>query len=168
MAKMKAKKIKEALNDDSSSVGNVIFLDVDGVIIPYNKHSQKIHKYFDEDFAWSPRAIGLMNDLVRETESRIVLTSSYRKKYDKEEISDRFKEEGLDFEVFDYTPAIKDTRRKDEIKEWLNTHVVDDFVIIDDEENHDILDYWPDNFVECNHKNGFDDNDYLRALDMLK
>jgi hypothetical protein len=161
---MKARTIRDAV---APAADNIVFLDLDGVLIPYDKHSQKIHEYFDDYYKWSARAIKMLNELVRKHNAKVVVTSSYRKKYNKEELTDRLQLEGFRYPVMDCTEVIRGVRRKGEIKRWLDEHEVRSFVIFDDNENHDIFDYYPDNFVECDHNVGITEADYRKADTIL-
>ena len=100
-------------------------------------------------------------------DAKIILTSSYRKKYTKNQINKKLKKEGFKGEVIDFTEAIKHEDRWFEILKWMNNNNLNKYIILDDEENDNIKKHFPDNFVECNHHYGFTEDDYKKALKLL-
>jgi hypothetical protein len=154
--------------EKEENIGNVIFLDIDGVLIPYDVHSQKVHEYFDDNYKWKKEAVIYINDLIRKTDAKVVITSSYRKKYTKEQITKQMKEEGFEYDVYDMTPALKNTERWEEISKWIDLHKIKKFIIFDDVENEDIIDHFPDNFVMCKHSKGLRLKNYEKALKLFK
>lgn len=156
-------KYLKTYEEKKENIGNFIFLDIDGVLIPYDVHEQKVHEFFNKDYKWKEKSIDLLNKLIDEMDAKIVLTSSYRKKYSKEEINKRLKKEGFEYEIFDFAPAIKDKDRCFEITDWIDKHKIDKFIILDDVENENIGDKYSDNFVMCKHKKGFTKKKYKEA-----
>jgi hypothetical protein len=119
----------------------IIFLDIDGVL-NISQTFIDIHK------EWKQTAIRrieidefrveLLADLVKETNSKIVLSSSWRMYWIEpisnkaEEINEMFSKYGL--EIYSITPRCKSSLRQDEIDLWLSEHDnIESFVIFDDD-----------------------------------
>lgn len=149
------------------SQSDIMFLDIDGPMIPYDVHTQKIHEYFNEDYKWNKISVSLINELIRCTGLKVVISSSYRKAYTLNQIEDKMKNEGFKYSLMDETPDIKDLPRKDEILKWINSHNVRNFIIIDDVENKDISDYFPRNFIMVDHKKGFSIKDFKKSIKIM-
>jgi hypothetical protein len=106
----------------------VVFLDVDGVLNNYSLLYNYGYDYIDED------VVDLLGQIVRETGSEIVLTSTWRL----ENYSKKIVEEALirkKMTLLDSTISIKGKKRAEEIKEWLGRHKVKKYAIIDDTED---------------------------------
>jgi len=110
----------------------IIFLDVDGVL-----NTPKLLKRFGFDFI-DPILVALVARIVKETEAKIVLSSTWRiEEKNKEMVRVALAEHGL--EIFDCTPVITKsfseggwTRRHEEIQSWIDQNTVTKFAIIDD------------------------------------
>ena len=98
----------------------VIFTDIDGVL---NPHWRK---------KWDKKAISSYNKLCKEFDLKPVITSTWRLNHTKEELQDVFTNQGIDIEIFDYTPHLDQQDRGLEINEWLLNNKVDNYVVIDD------------------------------------
>ena len=111
----------------------VIFLDVDGVL-----NSTKTIKKFGFDFI-DPFLVALVARIVRETEAKIVLSSTWRlESKDKELVDQALAQHGL--ELIGQTPHIQRpfeegnwVRRHEEIQAWLDENPTSKFAIIDDD-----------------------------------
>lgn len=144
----------------------VIFLDFDGVItIPpkWNLEPSKIEK---------------IKKLVEETDSKIVVSSSWRhglKRNFEWQLEDNANNDDhnndmiiwLKDNIYDITPNIGDGNgRGGEIQKWLNEHSeVDNYVILDDDS-----DMWPSqlfHFVQTDWQTGFTEHEYELAYKVL-
>lgn len=117
----------------------VIFLDIDGVL---NSRIYDRKRNWDEQTNIDETRLPLLKRIVDETGAKIVLSSTWRKHWDKQTrkcdedgiyINDVFEKFGI--EVYDKTPDLGiDYDRPDEIKAWLQSSEedVESFVIIDD------------------------------------
>ena len=145
----------------------VIFLDVDGVMLPIGSKDKNI----PED------KIILLKELINETNSKVVLSSTWRlnanRKYYEDEdyinLVKSLKEYGI--EIYDHTPAkqIKTIKNKlitksgmtivnyvtdpystrgAEISEWLENNETSSFVILDDQDFYYELFSLTDNFIK--------------------
>lgn len=117
----------------------IIFLDIDGVL--NSKAYERTLDYCSIANIDESR-IPLLKQIVDTTGAKIVLSTSWRKHWDKDVskcsedgklINDCLERYGL--YVYDKTPFIDDrTKKYDDIKSWLSEHNdVEQFVILDDE-----------------------------------
>lgn len=117
----------------------VIFLDIDGVL---NSRAYDRKRKWDEQTDIDETRMPLIKEIVDATEAKIVLSSTWRQHWDKENsrcdvdgryINDTFAKFGLT--IYDKTPDLGILAlRKDEINAWLkdNGGNIETFVIIDD------------------------------------
>jgi histidinol phosphatase-like enzyme len=137
---------------------NIIFLDIDGVLNGYNrwnllgwkivkltKNNKLINWYrkITEPFGIHERKVKRLAKIVRETNAKIVMSSSWRfgwwntpyeKQYkDQKKLTDLLNKYHI--EVIDITPSSITGRRDMEIQEWItnNKNMINKFVILDDE-----------------------------------
>lgn len=130
----------------------VVFLDIDGVLNSHRTvianggypHTTRGHErdMFDDT------ALKLIRGIVRTAGAQIVLSSTWRKFPDWEEIGP-----GLDLPIIDRTPSLSGTRGE-EIADWLRRHTeVERYAIIDDDS--DMLEVQKPFFVHTSHFDGF-------------
>ena len=98
----------------------VIFTDLDGVLNPHWKTK------------WSKSSIQIYNQICQEYDLKPVITSTWRINHTKEQLQKIFYEQGIEVEIYDYTPHLDQKDRGLEIKEWLSNNKVDNYVVIDD------------------------------------
>jgi len=114
----------------------VIFLDFDGVLNSYPYDCQRTSEQGNIDETRLP----LLKSIVDAIQAKIVLSSSWRKHWNKDknlcdtigrEIESLFSKYNLT--IFDKTPELSNNDREKEIKLWLNENkAVSRFVILDD------------------------------------
>ena len=137
----------------------VIFLDVDGVLnSARDRFSTKLVSEYHFDF---------LKELVDATGAKIVLSSSWRigfnaMRHPEKNLLTKLESRGL--EIYDFTPIMTGTRG-DEIREWLTTHPVDSFVILDDED--DMAEFADTHLVKTDMAVGLQDSDVEKAIAML-
>lgn len=123
---------------------NIIFLDVDGVLNSRNKRDEvyeKTHKpHSGHSYPFDEKSLENLKLLVQETNSKIVITSVWRKNEEKRRtLLNVLKEYNLDKEVIGYTPILN-KKRGIEIKQFLiNLKETPNFVIIDDDSDMEEL-----------------------------
>ena len=116
----------------------IIFLDVDGVLNSINKLIEvykltgKPHSCYDYPF--DDNCLEYLKYIVEETDSYLVITSTWRKDEEGIEILlNKLREFDLDKRVIGYTPILG-TKRFYEIKEYLDTLNEEvNFIILDDD-----------------------------------
>lgn len=168
---------------------NVIFLDIDGVLNHLSFYNNvckdesgnvdviKMQQWREEHpyplSEFDPIAVKRVAELIETTNSKLVISSSWRIG-DNGRLKDIFAKIGLptDFDVtpnfmFNFNASDTDSFiRGDEINEYLNSHPeIDNFVIIDDD--NDMLEEQQKNFVLCDDKVGFTEDDKEKAIKIL-
>lgn len=182
----------------------IIFLDIDGVVFPHrnnDSYNYDLHalpklladKFNDASYLtidnyllgfvyydWQPQAIKYLKRLIKKTDAKIVLTSSWRS-FGFELMQKLFKIQGLDSYLIDMTTKCEDingakiddnnyfcSERKIEINDYLDNHDIDSYVIIDD---LDLRKYFPGNCVYTYVENKnyyFNFRNYFKAKRILK
>lgn len=117
---------------------NIIFLDVDGVLNSINnliKVYEKTHRqHSGYNYPFDEECLNNLRFLVEETNSKIVITSTWRR-HEKniKVLLEKLDEYGLKDKVIGYTPILNEKRGK-EIKKFLDTlDYKTNFIILDDD-----------------------------------
>ncbi len=155
----------------------IIFLDIDGVLNSEEwimENHEKIlaaqsSLIYRGETEINPSALDMIKTLVEKTDAKIVISSSWRILYNKDELNKIFRESGWNnFELFDVTPHRLPGRtiRGDEVNAWLNSfgrEKIEKFICIDDDS-----DFYPDqNLVKTSWKKGFQSQHLELALQLL-
>ncbi len=147
----------------------VIFLDFDGVL----NSDKYVRSCGHFGVIIDPSRMLLLKQLIRATDARIVLSTSWREHWspmpDKCDqtgklINSIFKEYGL--EIYDKTPDLN-FKREQEIERWLADYPsVTHFAVLDDEML--AAPFMDGHFVKTsNLRNGLDEDDVRRAVEIL-
>ena len=152
----------------------IIFLDIDGVMnsevdfLLTGKH--------EEAHDISGRCVGLLNELVKETEAEIVISSVWRYNNTKEDLQALFDSKGFIGKIIDVTPIYSKeyTVRGNEILGWIKANEkyleqsysdFNAYIIFDDDS--DML-YWQrENFILIDGFTGLTRNKIYKAKRML-
>lgn len=125
---------------------NYIFLDVDGVL-NNTKHYSKQHKkyggsYYFEEMPFNPRSLKNLRKIVDKTNSKIVISSSWRRSENcMLVLKVRLKEYGM--KVHSITPYYHN--RGKEISKWCKDNLKkEDRILIIDDELYDMLEHFND------------------------
>lgn len=126
---------------------NIIFCDIDGIVntiqihkhkLPWQRMIKKDGYYFDICHpsycrVSNKQAVYWLEKLALETESEIVITSSWRIGNSTRKIARALYNSGLSrkVKIIDSTKQLG--RRDDEILEWVETHYVSNYVVLDDD-----------------------------------
>jgi len=156
----------------------LIFLDFDGVLNSKKYFNSLQNKDADDklvlieyDNHIDPEAIELINQLVEQTNAKVIVSSSWRILHDVASLDSILKRSGARFDVMDSTPRLYEERGI-EIQTYLNYlqskgDTVESFVIIDDDSDmaHFIN---TDNFIKTSFDFGFTDLHLNKAIKVLK
>jgi hypothetical protein len=119
----------------------ILFLDIDGVLNSaqfFKRNSQSsvltVPKEPYPDGHIDPDAVAVLNEIVRETGCRIVISSTWRRHNSLEAIRRLLARKGFEFQdsIIDVTPRFNSIRGA-EIGAWLATHSVWSHAILDDD-----------------------------------
>jgi HAD domain in Swiss Army Knife RNA repair proteins len=117
----------------------IIFLDIDGVMVPAK--GWKVPELLEDGFpAFSSKASKVLQSLISE-DTTIILTTSHKSNYTINEWKDIFKSRGVTIKkIKALHKNVGNLSRKDEIVNWLNTNPIsNDFIIIDDDKSLNAL-----------------------------
>lgn len=154
----------------------LIFLDIDGVLNNENWYaSGEANKVYDETkdikaFNFDPDNWKWVEKLIQETGAKIVLSSSWRS-YSLEKTIEDFKDTGFNpivKHLIGVTPYSFERHRGKEIQFYLDNcfEKVESYVIFDDD--LDMLDSQQENFVHTDFFNGITEDNFNKALQILK
>ena len=153
-------------SENKKKENKYIFLDIDGVLIKFKDSKSVKHFEFNEKKFWDKEAIKDINELVKETNAKIIISSSYRKTKTIKEMEAEFKKVGLDVKIHGVTPSLKDLKRGDEVKKYVDDNNIKNFIIIDDQE-HNFKDIFPDKFIHTQTSVGFTKEELEKAAKLL-
>lgn len=113
----------------------VVFLDMDGVMIPAKswKQPEILHDGFP---AFSPKAVTALNSIIQE-DTRIILTTSHRHRFTISQWKNIFKLRCIEVNQIDRLSENRNfLNRKEEILDYFNTQpTIIDYLIIDDDKS---------------------------------
>lgn len=133
---------------------NIIFLDIDGPLTTMETYKLPTNNRGNAPFDYN--AVQHLNHLIKESDAKIVISSSWRVFHSFDDLKKIFKEEGVKGEIMDIVPITSESRdRGVQIREWLEGTSITNirFVIIDDD-IEDIKSYFPRKLVHTNGKHG--------------
>ncbi len=127
----------------------VLFLDFDGVLNNKAFFEGFKGRFVPDEDMIDPQAVGLLQDIIDKTGAKIVISSSWRKGFDLEELQAMLKNKGLvRAEIIGKTPAKMSLyHRGGEIRMWLRDYVdksdpIEGIVILDDDSDMESLMPW--------------------------
>lgn len=163
---------------------NIVFLDIDGVLQPYdnelrfahidNSIIQKLSDKYNIDYNqygfydvcavyydWEEQAVSRLKYILDETNSKIIISSDWRTERQPNKMKDLLAIQELDKYYFadnillkDYLYSVK--KRALEIKNSLDTYDINNYVVLDDMRG--LEEYYPNNTVIT--------HDYIKIKDM--
>lgn len=150
---------------------NIIFLDIDGVM-----RTEKSDKQWSEitgqpvpvnvfERLFSNHSVSTLNEIIYLTDAKIVVSSTWRKYHTLQELEKAFRIRGVRGEIIDTTKILEN--RGEEIQEWLDTHQVNKYVVIDDNIKNIILHINPNKVIECCPKTGLTIDLFDKITDLL-
>lgn len=137
---------------------NIVFLDIDGVL-----NSEISYAEFHSFDILPKEKINLLNNILEKTNAFIVLSSYWR--LETENTKEMLINHGIypaKMRYLDKTSYLEGNRSA-EIKDWLDNHKHDNFVILDD----CYVDGFPDNFCLIDSKIGLTEFDAEKAIKIL-
>ncbi len=142
----------------------VIFLDVDGVLNHSGLMMQRSELLTSDELYKSmicPSCVALLQLLIKETDAKVVLSSTWRRFHELEK-----NQEYIGVELLDKTIYMSGEPRGKEIKEWLdNNKQVTHYVVIDDD--MDIEPYVSNHVVTSGRTGGFNFEAFQKAKEIL-
>jgi hypothetical protein len=146
---------------------NIIFLDFDGVL-QINRSRSKLYRPGSPTF--DRESVSNLNLLIELTDAKIVVTSSWR--LDSDLPLQRLLEfEGVKGEVVGQTPylSLGYHGRGAEIYAFLreDNFPIEQFVILDDDIEHEIADHFPNSLVRTDMASGFDESAFKKAIEVM-
>jgi hypothetical protein len=158
----------------------VIFLDIDGVLNSekyateywdrtgkpgYGGHFPKSVKPTLENVLWDAETVKRLREIVDATQSKIVISSTWRKGFDVPNFKEMFLLYDWDAPVISITPSLASRNRGEEIKQWIESNDVENYLILDDDS--DMLPEQLENFVNTSFWVGLTDDDKEQAITIL-
>lgn len=144
----------------------VIFLDFDGVINS-TTWLMKVDGHTSRDKV-SEEMVQRVSRIVDETGAKVVVSSTWRKLHNLEELQEILDENGFTGEVIDRTEIESDVgvERGELIQKWLDQHTyVENFVVLDDVDEMSVI---PDEkFIHTKTSEGLTDEQADRAIEVL-
>lgn len=145
----------------------IIFLDIDGVLnshqwIRANEHllkTQQLSMHVDLD----KEAVARLERLVKQTEAKIVISSTWRIVHSLSSLRDILGRHGFTGEVIDKTPKLNIARGL-EIQQWLDKNPVESFVILDDSSD---MAHLLNKLVRTSFDDGLQDKHVEAAIELL-
>jgi hypothetical protein len=135
-------------------MNNYIFTDIDGVFNTVNRTD------------WNPLSVQLYDELCEEFNLKPVITSTWRVKHSISELSRIFQYQGIQTDIYDFTPVITTEGRGGEIENWLQDNQYDNYIVLDDN-IRDIESYNLKNIVKCRGWLGFTKEEYEICRNIL-
>lgn len=130
-----------------------LFTDIDGVLNPHWKKK------------WSKPAVQYYNKICKDFNLIPVITSTWRLNHTKEQLQKVFGEQGIEVEIYDYTPHIDQADRGIEILEYLKNNPCDDYVVIDDRTSD--IEPHVKNVVKCRSWLGLTADEYNQIFEII-
>lgn len=184
---MESKKEYKHLNSEGLSLDisklSLIFLDIDGVLncqrgwehyigngSPDTWDYSKVpeYKYGSERTPFCPKTVTKLNELIRLTQAKIVIISTWRHGESLDNLQNCLWERGVDGLVVGKTTSSGRLKRGEEIQLWIEEFgEPKKFVIIDDDFSYDIEEFYPNNGVQPSEPEGFNEECFQKAIDIL-
>jgi hypothetical protein len=147
---------------------SIIFLDIDGVLCTTRAHLAYATGLFMRHY--DPTSTRLLARLCRETEAKLVLSSTWRLSFDMHHMDALLMNAGFDDVPWHQnwrTPDLKFERsRGEEINLWMERHgTPEHYVILDDDS--DMLEAQKARFIQTDTHEGFGFKEYERARLLL-
>ena len=117
------------------------------------------------DRLFSNHSITILNEIIYYTDAKVVITSTWRVQHSLEQLRNIFKIRGFRGEIIDKTNIIGS--RGEEIQEWLDTHSINKYVVIDDSVKDILLHINPKRVIKIESNKGLNDTHFDDIVDLL-
>ncbi|ALY07029.1 hypothetical protein VmeM32_00038 [Vibrio phage vB_VmeM-32] len=151
----------------------IIFLDIDGVL--NDDTNESWNDVGDDYYPHSKTLVSNLNEIIRQTNAKLVLSSTWRLGLDLEQISHLMKRIGIIGEFIGYTDSLSSPYavRGNEILKWIldNENIVGpryefkNYLILDDD--CDMLYFQRNNFIHLNGQKGLTKEYIQQSIDIL-
>lgn len=153
----------------------IIFLDIEGTLKSINDYAES-HlsgslfypvEFSREKFNLNEECINLIKQLIDDN-TKIVISSSERIGSCLKHFHKMFQLYGWNTEniIIDFTPICKNSSRGYEIKEWLKTHSIENYIILDDCLDDELCN--DSHFIHVDNSSGIDVTNCNKAKDILE
>ncbi|MDX2173910.1 MAG: HAD domain-containing protein [Bacteroidota bacterium] len=145
----------------------LIFLDIDGVMVPA-KSWEKPELLNDGFPAFNLRAVSALQSIISDGVT-VMLTTSHKSSYSIDEWKNIFERRGIKVNKLKSLDSnVNNLTRKEEILNWFNVNTCDeDFIIIDDDKSlNDLPKFLKDNLVLTNSMVGLTDQ-HLQEIKLI-
>lgn len=144
----------------------IIFLDIDGVMNHRNFFERSRLHYLQE---FCPVSVRNLREIIKRTDTKIVLSSTWRKNKSLEKIKELFSWYDLDQYIIGKTPVVENAIRGLEIKEFLSISEasgfdIESFIIFDDDDD---MGEYIDRLIHCVDYSGLTDERREEAISLL-
>lgn len=147
----------------------LLFLDIDGVLNYFDFNMEAEMNSFLNFSEIDTEKVLLLNEIVRRTEAKIVISSSWRKLYSIEDLIEGLKGRGFIGEIIDVTPSINimNLQRGHEIKHWIDNCDLDisSIVILDDDSDMEGVEEY---HIKTDYKTGLTKSDVELVIKKLE
>lgn len=151
----------------------IIFLDIDGVL--NDDTDESWNDVGDDYYPHSKTLVSNLNEIIRQTNAKLVLSSTWRLGLDLEQISDLMKRIGIVGDFIGYTDSLNSSYavRGNEILKWIidNEEIVGqryefkNYLILDDD--CDMLYFQRNNFIHLDGRKGLTTEYVNLAIEIL-
>jgi hypothetical protein len=133
----------------------VIFLDIDGVIaLDYGLSLPRSEFLFETAYPFDIECVNVLNSIIEQTDAEIVLTSQWRNEYTINELNKIFELNRIIKKPVGFTIDLGGFSRSKEIEVFLESSVIQKFVILDDME----INGFDDCFIKISPNTGLSEN----------
>ncbi|GAA3975935.1 HAD domain-containing protein [Mucilaginibacter dorajii] len=149
----------------------IILLDIDGVLVTQPSW-KKVDMDADGFMAFNKQSVGNLADIISVTNAAVVLTTTHRITFGLDKWDEIFKLRGINIPAItklNETISLADMPdRATEIKEWVDKHSDENYVIIDDDPSiNNLSDTIKDRWVATKPFTGIDKEVKQKALNIL-
>ncbi len=138
----------------------IIFLDIDGVMTSGTLQKEAAD---EKTYAFSRSSVEALNAILASNKARIILTSSWRTVFSIEQCCQIFDENGIVQMPRGATVEIAFESKSTEIRQYLENHQVESYVILDDMK----IEHFDDHFLRIDPRFGLTMNDVAEANRIL-